>query len=110
MLPQPNRLRSSSDLRHVMRRGRRLGSTHLVLHVFTRPEPSAPRAGFVVGKVVGNSVQRHRVIRQLRHVVAGRLGSIPESTDLVVRDLGGAHDADVAGELGHLLARAGLHA
>ncbi len=110
MLPQPNRLRTSTELRHVMRRGRRLGSPHLVLHVLTRPEPSAPRAGFVVGKVVGNSVQRHRVARQLRHLVAARLGVLPPTTDLVVRALAGAHGADVAGELGSLLDRAGLHA
>ncbi len=110
MLPQPNRLRSSSDLRLVMRRGRRLGSSHLVLHVLTRPEPSAPRAGFVVGKVVGNSVQRHRVIRQLRHAVAARIAGVPASTDLVVRALGGARDVDIAAELEILLERAGIHA
>jgi ribonuclease P protein component len=44
-----------------------------------------PRAGFVVGKAVGNSVVRHRVTRRLRAVVLGELPRLPESADLVVR-------------------------
>ena len=108
MLAQPHRLRRSADLRQVMRRGRRIASAHLVLHVMTRPEPLAPRAGFVVGKVVGNSVHRHRVIRQLRHLVAGQITSFPPETDIVVRALAGAHDADLATELDRLLVKAGL--
>ena len=91
-----------------MRRGRRVSSAHLVLHVITRPEPSAPRAGFVVGKVVGNSVQRHRVIRQLRHLIAPRLPHLPPGTELVVRGLSGAAGADLAAELERLLVKAGL--
>jgi ribonuclease P protein component len=48
-------------------------------------EASGPRAGFVVGKAVGNSVVRHRVTRRLRAVVLGELSRLPESADLVVR-------------------------
>ena len=47
--------------------------------------PSGPRAGFVVGKAVGNSVVRHRVTRRLRAVVAAELHRLPASADLVVR-------------------------
>jgi ribonuclease P protein component len=46
---------------------------------------SGPRAGFVVGKAVGNSVVRHRVTRRLRAVVAAELHRLPASADLVVR-------------------------
>jgi ribonuclease P protein component len=48
-------------------------------------DPSGPRAGFVVGRTVGNSVVRHRVTRRLRAVVLGELHRLPASADLVVR-------------------------
>jgi ribonuclease P protein component len=44
-----------------------------------------PRAGFVVGRAVGNSVVRHRVTRRLRAVVVDQLHRLPPSADLVVR-------------------------
>lgn len=91
-----------------MRRGRRVSSAHLVLHYMTRPECTAPRAGFVVGKVVGNSVQRHRVIRQLRHLVREHVSSMAPGTEIVVRGLAGASGADLRDELTALLAKAGI--
>jgi ribonuclease P protein component len=48
-------------------------------------ETSGPRAGFVVGRAVGNSVVRHRVTRRLRAVVRDELHRLPPSADLVVR-------------------------
>ena len=66
----------------------------MVLHYLPeRPEhsgggftpPPGARAGFVVGKAVGNSVVRHRVTRRLRAVVAGELHRLPASADLVIR-------------------------
>jgi len=47
--------------------------------------PTGPRAGFVVGRTVGNSVVRHRVTRRLRAVVLGELHRLPPTADLVVR-------------------------
>jgi ribonuclease P protein component len=47
--------------------------------------PSGARAGFVVGKAVGNSVVRHRVTRRLRAVVQEELHRLPPAADLVVR-------------------------
>jgi len=46
---------------------------------------SGPRAGFVVGKAVGNSVVRHRVTRRLRSAVLQELHRLPAGADLVVR-------------------------
>jgi ribonuclease P protein component len=57
------------------------------------PPPGA-RAGFVVGKTVGNSVVRHRVTRRLRAVVAAELHRLPASADLVVRARPEAADAE----------------
>ena len=47
--------------------------------------PPGARAGFVVGKAVGNSVVRHRVTRRLRAVVFPELHRLPATADLVVR-------------------------
>ena len=65
----------------------------MVLHVLvdragaTIPPAAGPRAGFVVGRAVGNSVVRHRVTRQLRAAVREQLPRLPLTTDLVVRAL-----------------------
>ena len=47
--------------------------------------PPGARAGFVVGKAVGNSVVRHRVTRRLRAVARDELHRLPAEADLVVR-------------------------
>ena len=47
--------------------------------------PPSPRAGFVVGRAVGNSVVRHRVTRRLRVLVGAELHRLPPTADLVVR-------------------------
>jgi ribonuclease P protein component len=96
VLPAQARLRRRPEFTTVVRSGRRAGRPTMVLHLLPeRPEqvravtgappPSGPRAGFVVGKAVGNSVVRHRVTRRLRAVVAGELHRLPASADLVVR-------------------------
>jgi ribonuclease P protein component len=80
--------------------------------------PGAPRlgarAGFVVGKAVGNSVVRHRVTRRLRELVRAELHRLPLTADLVVRarpEAGLADSAllrrDLAAGLDRLLPRAG---
>ena len=56
--------------------------------------PITARAGFVVGKAVGNSVVRHRVTRRLRAVVREELGRLPATADLVVRARPEAATAD----------------
>lgn len=61
-----------------------------------RATPPGARAGFVVGKTVGNSVVRHRVTRRLRAVVASELHRLPSSADLVVRARPESADAESA--------------
>jgi len=90
----------------VVRSGRRAGRPTMVLHylperpVVQAPGPQdpqvGPRAGFVVGKSVGNSVCRHRVTRQLRHLVRDELHRLPATADLVVRARPEAAGADAA--------------
>jgi ribonuclease P protein component len=106
VLPAQARLRRRPEFTAVVRSGRRAGRPTLVLHYLPeRPvarsggplDPSdGPRAGFVVGKSVGNSVCRHRVTRQLRHLVAAQLHRLPPTADLVVRARPEAADAGSA--------------
>jgi ribonuclease P protein component len=90
VLPAQARLRRRPEFTAVVRSGRRAGRPTMVLHYLPeRPGPSlegpGPRAGFVVGKAVGNSVVRHRVTRRLRAVVRDELHRVPAGADLVVR-------------------------
>lgn len=54
------------------------------------------KVAFAVGKNVGNSVIRHRVTRQLRHVVTPVLPRFPSGSHVVVRALPGAATATFA--------------
>lgn len=92
----------------MLRRGRRAGRRHLVVHAVApsatgaaRAEESdrPARAGLVVGRTVGPAVTRHRVSRRLRHLLRPRLEVLPPGTDLVVRAQPAAADATSA-ELG----------
>jgi len=67
-------------------------------------QATAPRAGFVVNKAVGNAVVRNRVRRRLRHLVRIHLTDLPASSELVVRALPPAAALGSA-ELGAELAR-----
>lgn len=58
--------------------------------------PPGARAGFVVGRAVGNSVVRHRVTRRLRAAVLAELDRLPATADLVVRARPEAATADSA--------------
>ena len=55
--------------------------------------------GYTVSKKVGNAVTRNRVKRQLRHLTAARLPSVPFVVDVVVRALPAAATGDLAGDL-----------
>ena len=104
MLPQQHKLHSSGDFSHVVRRGIRIGRKTVVLHIVDtvaqNPDSSVsdqadaniarwggPRIGLVVSKAVGNSVVRHRVSRQLRHIAYQYLRNLPATYDIVIRAL-----------------------
>jgi ribonuclease P protein component len=103
----------------VVRRGRRVGRSRLVVHLLrpdqardpgpqriggalpeaeantapTRKSEVSTRVGFVVSKAVGTAVDRHRVSRRLRHLMRDRLAALPAGTLVVVRALPPAADA-----------------
>ena len=96
MLPPAARLTSRQDFTHTVREGRRAGRGTLVVHLLPAavPEPAgSARVGFVVGRAVGGSVHRHRVIRRLRHLVRDRLPRLPAGALVVVRALPAASTA-----------------
>lgn len=78
-----------------MRFGKKYSSRLLVLHVAQDPTISS-RCAFAVGKNVGNSVIRHRITRQLRHIMLSRLAQFPPGSQVVVRALPGTKDANSA--------------
>ena len=86
MLTAHQRLRSRADFTRIVRSGRRSkGALVIVSALPGRGEHS--RAGFTVGKSVGNAVVRHRVTRQLRAIMAELLPVLPGPTDVVLRAL-----------------------
>ena len=113
MLAAPHRLRSRGDFDAAVRRGRRAGRPLLTLHLLlpATADPTVlgpPRAGLVVSKAVGSSVVRHRVARQLRHLLRDRIGALEAGAALVVRAAPAAASAtsrDLAADLDAALRR-----
>lgn len=98
-------MRRSSDFASVVRSGVRVPAGPLIVHQRLDMTGAAPLVGFVVGRNVGGSVQRHRVVRRLRAQVACRLHRLPSGSGTVVRALPSARDASSV-ELGAGLDRA----
>lgn len=98
MLPAENRIRKAHEFASVFREGKRSGNRILVVHAVVpkaqtnNGEADLSKVGFVVGKKVGNSVVRHRVVRRLRHLVRAELPGL-KCANVVVRALPGAADA-----------------
>jgi ribonuclease P protein component len=84
MLPEPARLRHRADFAEVVRRGARAAKPTVVVHL-DNDGAQRRQAGFIVSKQVGTSVRRHRVARQLRHLMADRLPALPAGSRVVVR-------------------------
>jgi ribonuclease P protein component len=80
-------MRRSTDFASVVRTGARSRGGALVVHQRLDLGCPAPLVGFVVGRTVGGSVQRHRVARRLRAQVAQRLELLPVGSGTVVRAL-----------------------
>ena len=111
MLDRSHRLTTARQFDAAVRRGRRAGTNTVVIHLFREENPnlsSGPRVGFVVGRSLGNAVQRNRVKRRLRHLMRDRLADLPHETLMVVRALPAAASAS-SDALGADLDRALTH-
>ena len=89
----------------------------MVVHVMATDPGTEARAGFIVGRSVGGSVVRHRVTRQLRHLMATHVEDLAPGTDVVIRALPRSAEAssrelsaDVSAALGRALAKLGPRA
>jgi ribonuclease P protein component len=87
VLPAKNRLRTSKDFALTTKTGVRATSLSLVVYLRTSPDLTSPQVGLIVNKSVGGSVTRHRVSRQLRHLISPHLSSMPKNSQLVIRVL-----------------------
>ena len=85
MLATVNRLRSRDEFQETTRSGRRVRSKTLTGFVLATGREEPARFGFQVSKRIGGSVQRHRVLRQLRHLVSPWVVKTPNSTFVVIR-------------------------
>ena len=92
MLPRHHRLTRPEDFRRTIRGGLKAVTPTVVVHgqVPQSRDFGPVRVGITVNKAVGGSVVRHRVARQIRHAVAGALGSLPAGSTWVIRALPGA--------------------
>ncbi|MBM4384797.1 MAG: ribonuclease P protein component [Deltaproteobacteria bacterium] len=77
-----DRIRSSRDYARIRRVGRRYGAESVSLEVV--PRELGPRLGLVVGKRIGNAVERTRVKRAVREWFRLRRSAFAHSADIVV--------------------------
>jgi ribonuclease P protein component len=72
-----------------MKFGRKASTDHLVVYMNQGNGSGKARFGFVVGKTVGNAVERNLVKRRARSLAENNLSLFSENPDLVIRALPG---------------------
>jgi ribonuclease P protein component len=79
----------SSEFGTTINRGVRAVQPDIVVHTRRSDdfEQGGPRVGLVVAKTVGNSVQRHRVARRLRHIARSVIAELDPADRVVIRAL-----------------------
>lgn len=107
MLPRQHRLTDSRAFAVSVRKGRRIPASAVIGHLYRTDNTAPAQVGLIVSKRVGNSVQRHRVSRRLRHAVADDIDRLPPGSVLVLRALPGAASlqADLAGDVARIMSR-----
>jgi ribonuclease P protein component len=113
-MKRAERIRASADFAAVRATGRAVhGAAATLSWVVTVGTGRAQnRFGFVVGKRVGNAVQRNLVKRRLRALVDDRIGALKPGHDIVIIARPGAAQrtfAELAHEVERLLQRARLY-
>ena len=82
-----------------------------MVHALAAPTASTASAPGHPARADGPAVTRHRVSRQLRHLLRPRLESLPPGTDLVIRAqpaAAGTTSSELGDDLDAALARLGL--
>ena len=88
-------LRGGAEFQRVWENGKAWSNNLFVLRAFAN-ESSGTRFGFVVGKKVGNAVERNRIKRRMREVVRSRCDRITPGWDIILIARQGTEDADFA--------------
>ena len=66
-LPRILRIRQGTEIRQILKNGRRFTGEHITLIHLTAPEaPGAARAGFLSPRRIGQATERNRARRRLR--------------------------------------------
>jgi ribonuclease P protein component len=100
MLAAQHRMRSSRDFHVVRRNGKKVVTPGLVMHIYTALNDGSPAlVGLTVGKDCGNSVQRHRISRQIRGAMAPILSQLPAGSGVVVKALPHIHEVKLDSDL-----------
>jgi ribonuclease P protein component len=95
MLPKQNRLTSTKDFQNITKTGVRVYSDVAVIYTLANPTSQKnSQVGLIVSKVVGNSVVRHKISRQIRNIVKDQLQNIPGNIQMVIRALPAIKDKD----------------
>ena len=88
MLPKKHRLNLSKDFEKVTKKGVKVNTEIAVIYAIANPlTQNNSQIGLIVSKIVGNSVVRHKVSRQIRNVVKEVLNKIPNNIQIVIRAL-----------------------
>ena len=87
MLAKTARLTESGDFARATKSGLRYSTTNFVGYLYPTGQKEPARAGLIISKTVGGSVTRHRIARQIRHVLRETYSQLPEGSLFVVRAL-----------------------
>jgi ribonuclease P protein component len=98
VLPARYRMTRSTEFSETVKHGVRAVQPDIVVHArrSSGGMESGPRVGFIVGKSVGSSVERHRVVRQLRTVARNVIDELDGADRVVIRALPSSRRAALA--------------
>lgn len=87
MLAKANRIRSGTDYRVTVRKGKRMYAPNTITYVRRVSDGMPARFGFIVSKSVGGAVVRNTVRRRLKAACRQELVRLGDGYDVVVRAL-----------------------
>ena len=87
MLAKTARLTESGDFARATKSGLRYSTANFVGYLYPTGVSQPARAGLIINKTIGGSVTRHRIARQVRHVLQESYSQLPEGSLVVVRAL-----------------------
>ena len=95
MLPKKHRLSRTKDFEKVTKNGVKVNTEIAVIYAIANPlTQNNSEIGLIVSKIVGNSVVRHKVSRQIRNVVKKIINKIPNNIQIVIRALPKINEKD----------------